>query len=93
MAQLIPLSVSSNEEVYYKMRNQRMLREELREKKKQLESIMKKDRNKKQYYKNQDNQSDTVSYSTELFGYVVQHVSMWLMWSYGIFEFCYVDFL
>jgi len=60
--------VSSNEEVYYKMRNQRMLREELREKKKQLESIMKKDRNKKQYYKNQDNQSDTVSYSTELFG-------------------------
>jgi len=60
--------VSSNEEVYYKMRNQRMLREELREKKKQLESIMKKDRNKKQYYKNQDNQSDTVSYSTEVFG-------------------------
>ena len=71
--------VSSNEEVYYKMRNQRMLREELREKKKQLESIMKKDRNKKQYYKNQDNQSDTVSYSTELFGYagsliVTEHV-------------------
>ena len=62
------LSVSSNEEVYDKMRKQRMLREELRDKKKQLESIMKKDRNKKQYYKNQDNQSDTVSYSTEAFG-------------------------
>ena len=50
------------------MRKQRMLREELRDKKKQLESIMKKDRNKKSYYKNQDNQSDTVSYSTEPFG-------------------------
>ncbi|XP_052793086.1 pericentriolar material 1 protein-like isoform X3 [Mya arenaria] len=62
------VTFSSNEEVYYKMRNQRMMREELREKKKQLESIMKKDRNKKQYYRNQDNQSDTVSYSTELFG-------------------------
>lgn len=62
------VTVSSNEEVYYKMRNQRMLREELRDKKKQLESIMKKDRNKKQYIKNQDNQSDTVSYSTDMFG-------------------------
>ncbi|KAL4230121.1 Phosphoacetylglucosamine Mutase [Mactra antiquata] len=62
------VTFSSNDEVYYKMRNQRMLREELRDKKKQLESIMKKDRNKKQYYKNQDNQSDTVSYSTEMFG-------------------------
>lgn len=62
------VTFSSNDEVYYKMRNQRMLREELRDKKKQLESIMKKDRNKKQYYRNQDNQSDTVSYSTEMFG-------------------------
>ena len=60
--------VSSNEEVYDKMRKQRMLREELRDKKKQLESIMKKDRNKKQYIKNQDNQSDTVSYTTDAFG-------------------------
>ena len=50
------------------MRKQRMLREELRDKKKQLESIMKKDRNKKQYIKNQDNQSDTVSYTTDAFG-------------------------
>ncbi|KAH3829898.1 pericentriolar material 1 protein-like isoform X2 [Dreissena polymorpha] len=72
------VTFSSNEEVYYKMRNQRMLREELREKKKQLESIMKKDRNKKQYYKNQDNQSDTVSYSTELFGASVdQTMATW----------------
>lgn len=68
MSDYIFVLVSSNDEVYYKMRNQRMLREELRDKKKQLESIMKKDRNKKQYYKNQDNQSDTVSYSTEMFG-------------------------
>ncbi|KAL3878634.1 hypothetical protein ACJMK2_030966 [Sinanodonta woodiana] len=59
---------SSNEEVYDKMRKQRMLREELRDKKKQLESIMKKDRNKRSYYKNQDNQSDSVSYSTDAYG-------------------------
>ena len=50
------------------MRKQRMLREELRDKKKQLESIMKKDRNKKQYIKNQDNQSDTGTYNTDGFG-------------------------
>ena len=61
-------TVSSNEEVYDKMRKQRMLREELRDKKKQLESIMKKDRNKKQYIKNQDNQSDTGTYNTDAFG-------------------------
>lgn len=61
--------VSSNDEVYGKMRKQRMLREELRAKKKELEAIMKKDNgNKKHYSKNQDNQSDTVSFSTEVYG-------------------------
>lgn len=60
--------VSSNDEVYGKMRKQRMLREELRQKKRELEAIMKKDGSRKQYGKNQDNQSDTVSYTTDAFG-------------------------
>ncbi|XP_069131168.1 pericentriolar material 1 protein-like [Argopecten irradians] len=60
---------SSNDEVYGKMRKQRMMREELRQKKRELEAIMKKDNgNKKNYSKNQDNQSDTVSYSTDMYG-------------------------
>lgn len=46
------------------MRDQRIQREELRSKKKELEAIMKKDQNRRQYFRNQDNQSDTVSYST-----------------------------
>lgn len=60
--------VSSNDEVYGKMRKQRMLREELRQKKRELEAIMKKDGSRKQYGKNQDNQSDTVSFTTDAFG-------------------------
>ena len=62
------VSVASNDELYSKMRRQRILREELRSKKRELEAIMKKDRNKKQYSRNQDNQSDTVSLNTDTFG-------------------------
>ncbi|XP_062615320.1 pericentriolar material 1 protein-like isoform X1 [Saccostrea cucullata] len=62
------VTFSSNDEVYGKMRKQRMLREELRQKKRELEAIMKKDGSRKQYGKNQDNQSDTVSYTTDAFG-------------------------
>ena len=49
-----------------------MLREELREKKKELESMMQKDRPRKAYSRNQDNQSDNVSYSnkSDPFGYL-----------------------
>ncbi len=47
------------------MRQQRMLREELRDKKKELEDMMKKDRPRKHYSRNQDNQSDNVSYSNK----------------------------
>ncbi|XP_041358964.1 pericentriolar material 1 protein-like isoform X2 [Gigantopelta aegis] len=61
------VTFASNDELYSKMRKQRILREELRQKKKELEAIMKKDRNKKSYVRNQDNQSDTVSYSTDAF--------------------------
>lgn len=60
--------VSSNDEVYDKMRRQRMLREELRQKKREVEAIMKKDSSRKSYGKNQDAQSDTVSFSTDAFG-------------------------
>ena len=62
------VSVASNDELYSKMRRQLILREELRSKKRELEAIMKKDRNKKQYSRNQDNQSDTVSLNTDTFG-------------------------
>ena len=55
----------SNEELYDRMRQQRMMREELRQKKKELEDLMRKDRPRKQYSRNQDNQSDTVSYSNK----------------------------
>ncbi|XP_005091182.1 pericentriolar material 1 protein isoform X2 [Aplysia californica] len=62
------VTFASNDELYSKMRRQRILREELRSKKKELEAIMKKDRNKRQYSRNQDNQSDTVSLNTDTFG-------------------------
>ncbi|XP_064610122.1 pericentriolar material 1 protein-like isoform X3 [Liolophura sinensis] len=66
--QIQTITFSSNDELYDRMRKQRILREELRQKKRELEAIMRKDRPKKQYSRNQDNQSDTVSYSTEAFG-------------------------
>ncbi|XP_013397504.1 pericentriolar material 1 protein isoform X3 [Lingula anatina] len=50
--------VSMNDELWGKMRKQRMLQEELRQKKKELEDLMRKDRNNKTYIRNQDNQSD-----------------------------------
>lgn len=59
------VAVVSNEELYGRMRQQRILREELREKKRELEQMMRKDRPKKQYSRNQDNQSDNVSYSNK----------------------------
>ncbi|XP_052078856.1 pericentriolar material 1 protein-like isoform X7 [Mytilus californianus] len=62
------VTFSSNDEVYDKMRRQRMLREELRQKKREVEAIMKKDGSRKNYGKNQDAQSDTVSFSTDAFG-------------------------
>ncbi|XP_055893780.1 pericentriolar material 1 protein-like isoform X2 [Biomphalaria glabrata] len=62
------VTFASNDELYSKMRRQRILREELRAKKKELEALMKKDRNKRQYSRNQDNQSDTVSLNTDTFG-------------------------
>lgn len=58
------VTFASNDELYSKMRDQRIQREELRSKKKELEAIMKKDQNRRQYFRNQDNQSDTVSYTT-----------------------------
>lgn len=62
------VTFSSNDEVYNKMRRQRMLREELRQKKREVEAIMKKDSSRKSYGKNQDAQSDTVSFCTDAFG-------------------------
>nr|KAG5706311.1 hypothetical protein BaRGS_026093 [Batillaria attramentaria] len=61
---LVSQMIASNDELYSKMRDQRIQREELRSKKKELEAIMKKDQNRRQYFRNQDNQSDTVSYTT-----------------------------
>jgi hypothetical protein len=58
-----PPEVFTNDELYDKMRRQRILREELRQKKRELEAIMKKGRIKKVYNKNQDNQSDNISFS------------------------------
>ena len=73
-----PPEVFTNDELYDKMRRQRILREELRQKKRELEAIMKKGRIKKVYNKNQDNQSDNVSYSnrSDPFGYVSWRSSM-----------------
>ena len=59
------VAVVSNEELYDRMRQQRMLREELREKKRELEYMMSKDRPRKQYSRNQDTQSDNMSYSAK----------------------------
>ncbi|XP_074651990.1 pericentriolar material 1 protein-like isoform X3 [Tubulanus polymorphus] len=50
--------VISNEELYDRMRCQRILREELRDQKKELDAILKKDISKK---RNQDNQTDDIS--------------------------------
>ena len=47
------------------MRMQRMLREELRQKKRELEDMMRKDRPRKQYSRNQDTQSDNISFSNK----------------------------
>jgi len=62
----------SNEELYDRMRQQRMLREELRDKKKELEDMMRKEHALKQNSRNQDTQSDVVSYSnkSDQFGFV-----------------------
>jgi hypothetical protein len=64
-------AVVSNEELYDRMRQQRMLREELREKKKELEDMMRKEHPVKQNTRNQDTQSDVVSFSnkSDQFGY------------------------
>ena len=55
----------SNEELYDRMRQQRMLREELREKKKELEDMMRKENPVKQNTRNQDTQSDVISFSNK----------------------------
>ena len=62
----------TNEELYDQMRQQRMLREELREKKKELEDMMRKEHQVKQNTRNQDTQSDVVSFSnkSDQFGWV-----------------------
>ena len=62
---IFSLAVASYDELYGKMRQHRMLREELRDKKKELEFMMKKDRPRKQYFRNQDNQSDNISFSNK----------------------------
>lgn len=64
-------AVVPNEEVYSRMRQQRVMREELREKKRALEQIMHKDRPRKQYSRNQDTHSDNVSNKSDTIGYVV----------------------
>ena len=68
-------AVMSNEELYDRMRQQRMLREELRDKKKELEDMMRKEHSLKQNSRNQDTQSDVVSYSnkSDQFGLVFRH--------------------
>ena len=55
----------SNEELYDRMRQQRMLREELRDKKKELEDMMRKEHSLKQNSRNQDTPSDVVSFSNK----------------------------
>ncbi|CAG5115100.1 unnamed protein product [Candidula unifasciata] len=62
------VTFASNDELYSKIRRQRILHEELRSKKRELEAIMKKDHNRRQYSRNQDNQSDSVSLTTDMFG-------------------------
>ena len=69
-------AVVSNEELYGRMRQQRMLREELREKKKELQDMMRKgdaaastllqtSAKQNSSSRNQDTQSDNVSYSNK----------------------------
>ena len=69
-------AVMSNEELYDRMRQQRMLREELRDKKKELEDMMRKEHSLKQNSRNQDTQSDVVSYSnkSDAFGLVLYYL-------------------
>ena len=62
------IAVVPNEEVYSRMRQQRVMREELREKKKALEQIMHKDKPRKQYSRNQDTHSDNVSNKSDTIG-------------------------
>ena len=66
----------TNEELYDRMRQQRMLREELRDKKKELEDMMRKEHALKQNSSNQDTQSDVISYSnkSDQFGSVQRYV-------------------
>ncbi|CAH1776394.1 unnamed protein product [Owenia fusiformis] len=60
-----PAEVASNDELWEKMRRQRMLREELRQKKQELEDMMRKDQPRRAYGRNQDNQSDNISFSNK----------------------------
>ncbi|CAI9718089.1 Hypothetical predicted protein [Octopus vulgaris] len=62
------MTYSSNDELYNKMRKERIQREELRQRKKEMEDLMHKDKPKRNYSRNQDNQSDSVSYSTDFLG-------------------------
>ncbi|GAB1604957.1 Hypothetical predicted protein [Argonauta hians] len=62
------MTYSSNDELYHKMRKERIQREELRQRKKEMEDLMHKDKPKRNYSRNQDNQSDSVSYSTDFLG-------------------------
>jgi len=68
-------AVMSNEELYDRMRQQRMLREELRDKKKELEDMMRKEHSLKQNSRNQDTPSDVVSFSnkSDQFGSVLHY--------------------
>jgi len=74
----------SNEELYDRMRQQRMLREELRDKKKELEDMMRKEHALKQNSHNQDMQSDLISFSnkSDQFGLVLvyMHFYIFIYW-------------
>jgi len=76
----------SNEELYDRMRQQRMLREELRDKKKELEDMMRKEHSLKQNSRNQDTQSDVVSYSnkSDQFGLVFRHFIS-VFWPFSVY--------
>uniref|UniRef100_T1J1Q6 Uncharacterized protein n=1 Tax=Strigamia maritima TaxID=126957 RepID=T1J1Q6_STRMM len=56
--------VASNQEIWSEVRQQFILKEELRQKKRELEELMKKDKGKINS-RNQDNMSDNVSYSNK----------------------------
>ena len=72
------------------MRQQRMLREELRDKKKELEDMMRKEHALKQNSRNQDTQSDVISYSnkSDLFGSVLYSVLSPRLFLYVIIRYC-----